>query len=775
MGFSLKIAPGVRIRASRRGLRTSVGPRALRMHVGAGRTGLSSNVGPFDVYSSTRGRRSSSSGTGKARGATISSRSRAAASGTTAAANRALAAAAKAEKAQEAEAALDKIRSIHRQSFAAAEPPLALPVPVPSLGSVVRGCRRRALSHIRLFAREDRMEAKKTAAIEGVAEHARIVAEAERKWDGRQAELDHMWHSLLSNDPDVTMTALATAFEDNEASAAPLGVVGSTASIVVQVPDKDAVPERRPGVTEAGNLSLRKMTKTESSDFYKLMVCGYMIATVKEAFAVAPGLTDIAVVAVRRADGDAPGQAEAIVAARFQRESLAGIAWESVTAAQVFNDAATEKLLIQKGSAKQLQPLDIGANPDIRDALEAVDLNPSDTDLDEARNVMDRQPDRSTPWSTSVSVAQVPMHTRGAQQGSTAVTKTITQGGGPPKPSHVLAGLVGLLVIGIPLMGNFGTETPEAVPVSAPSTSIPTASPSATSRATVTSSPVSSPFTEPTATASLNVVAGETKALAALAMVPVKGRAPQTDYRRSLFGQTWADVDRNGCDTRNDILARDLRDLTYKAGTNDCLVLTGVLSDPYTATTIDFVGGDDVQIDHVVALGDAWQKGAQQLGLEARTQLANDPLNLLAVDGPTNQQKGDGDAATWLPPNKSFRCQYVARQVAVKSKYNLWMTQAEATAIAGILQTCPDQQLVDTAASPTPSPTPTPVQTQTPVSTPAPPVDEDEPVRVVDVAPDVYFKNCTAARAAGYAPLLVGQPGYRKALDRDGDGVACEN
>jgi hypothetical protein len=187
----------------------------------------------------------------------------------------------------------------------------------------------------------------------------------------------------------------------------------------------------------------------------------------------------------------------------------------------------------------------------------------------------------------------------------------------------------------------------------------------------------------------------------ALAALPVKGRAPRTGYQRAEFGQRWGDVDRDGCDQRNQVLARDLVDETFKPGTRGCVVLTGVLADPFTGRTIAFARGrdtsDEVQIDHVVALSNAWQTGAQQLGPEVRELLGNDPLNLLAVDGRTNQSKGDGDAATWLPPARSYRCAYVARQVAVKAKYELWVTAAERDAIARILGGCPGEPLpVDT-------------------------------------------------------------------------------
>lgn len=180
-------------------------------------------------------------------------------------------------------------------------------------------------------------------------------------------------------------------------------------------------------------------------------------------------------------------------------------------------------------------------------------------------------------------------------------------------------------------------------------------------------------------------------ALTLLKEIPVKGRAPKTGYDRGLFGSGWGDPDRNGCDARNDILARDLTVHSYKPGTSDCIVLTGILTDPYTNSVINFQRGQGtsnaVQIDHVVALSDAWQKGAQQLSATTRQEFANDPLNLLAVDGPTNSSKGDGDAATWLPPNRAYWCDYVTRQVQVKHKYDLWMTAAEHKTSSEILTT----------------------------------------------------------------------------------------
>ena len=182
-------------------------------------------------------------------------------------------------------------------------------------------------------------------------------------------------------------------------------------------------------------------------------------------------------------------------------------------------------------------------------------------------------------------------------------------------------------------------------------------------------------------------------AVAVLETLAVKGRAPKTGYERSQFGPTWSDVDRNGCDTRNDILYRDLTSKTFKSGTKNCVVLTGILSDPYSWAKISFVRGVslsmDVQIDHVVALSNAWQTGAFQLSYDKRLAFANDPMNLLAVKGRLNSQKGDGDAATWLPPRKDIRCAYVAQQIVVKAKYKLWVTPAEKAAMVALLAKCP--------------------------------------------------------------------------------------
>jgi hypothetical protein len=191
-------------------------------------------------------------------------------------------------------------------------------------------------------------------------------------------------------------------------------------------------------------------------------------------------------------------------------------------------------------------------------------------------------------------------------------------------------------------------------------------------------------------TAELSTPVEAGSAREALASLPIKGRAPKTGYERDQFGSGWATV--NGCSTRDIIMYRDMTNVTFS---DECSIATGELNDTYTGKVIQFSKADTsiIQIDHVVALSDAWQSGAQQLSKETRQQLANDPLELLAVSGKENQTKSDSNAASWLPPNKAFRCQYIARQVAVKQKYSLWVTAPEHEAMNTILATCPSEKL----------------------------------------------------------------------------------
>lgn len=178
-----------------------------------------------------------------------------------------------------------------------------------------------------------------------------------------------------------------------------------------------------------------------------------------------------------------------------------------------------------------------------------------------------------------------------------------------------------------------------------------------------------------------------------LERLEVKGRAPKTGYTREEFYGGWPTVE--GCSLRQRIIKREFGETAVLDG---CNVVAGEYEEPYTGQWMVYAAREEitkgVQIDHVVALSDAWQKGAQYMSYETRHEMAVDPLNLLAVDASANGKKSDGDAATWLPANKKFRCQYVARQVSVKYKYALWVTEAEKAAIASVLSACPSQRAV---------------------------------------------------------------------------------
>jgi hypothetical protein len=260
-----------------------------------------------------------------------------------------------------------------------------------------------------------------------------------------------------------------------------------------------------------------------------------------------------------------------------------------------------------------------------------------------------------------------------------------------PSSSNLLVGMVGSAIILGAFFGCSSSSDQAEIEPQASSTPTPSATESVTPDPTPSQTPTptsSSPSTLEPEPAALS------EAISALASIPIKGRAPKTGYDRDLFASDW---DYSfGCDTRNKILRRDFSEFAFRAGSS-CIIETGVLNDPYTGTTINFVRGvgtsSEVQIDHVVAVSDAWQKGAQQLSSDQRYAFYNDPLNLLAVSGSANSQKSDSDAASWLPSNKSFRCEFVARQIAVKLSYKLWVTQAEYDSMYRVLEACPNQTL----------------------------------------------------------------------------------
>ncbi|WP_344807763.1 GmrSD restriction endonuclease domain-containing protein [Microlunatus ginsengisoli] len=330
----------------------------------------------------------------------------------------------------------------------------------------------------------------------------------------------------------------------------------------------------------------------------------------------------------------------------------------------------------------------------------------------------------------------------------------------------VTAGMAGLLG---------GTVVAPAVPVAVPppaATSTRTSAPPPTpEHATATQAPTGPTTPSRSATAVPSRPAPSTPppapgtALATLNHLPVKGRAPKTGYDRDRFGDGWA-TRPDGCTTRQAVLRRDLADVRILAA-DECIVLGGKLDDPYTGTTFTAktTGFDDLAVDHVVALSDAWQKGARRWSRAEREAFANDLLNLQTTQSRVNASKGDGDAATWLPPNTRYRCSYVARQIAVKDAYRLSVTQSEKAAMRRVLAKCPQQRTPSRAAARKA------VDKHPTVVTPTKPnTDRKKAART-----DPRFPTCKAANAAGYGPYYSGRdPEYGWYRDNDHDGVVCE-
>ena len=256
----------------------------------------------------------------------------------------------------------------------------------------------------------------------------------------------------------------------------------------------------------------------------------------------------------------------------------------------------------------------------------------------------------------------------------------------------------------------------------------------------------------------------------ALSQLSIKGRAPMTGYTRAAFGEAWADTDGNGCDQRDDMLARAAFGSAVRSG---CKVESATITDVYTGRVIHYIRGGSydqgLDIDHVVALGDAWSSGIGYKSAFIRLHIATDPLNLLPVDPSANRTKGDSNAASWLPPRSDYRCSYVARQIAVKKKYGLWITAPEHDAMARVLSHCPSVHIPAGGLTP-----PTPAQLANTGSTGSS-ASTTTPIGGGSGKLDPHFSSCAKAKAAGYGPYVRGRdPEYAWYRDGDSDGVACE-
>ncbi|MET7668186.1 DUF4236 domain-containing protein [Micromonospora luteifusca] len=368
MGFSIKLAPGIRVRASSRGIRTSLGPRAARIHVGGGRSGFSTGVGPVGFYTSLGSGRSRSGG----RGTSATSFQR-----QLAAQQRQAAQAQRAEEAQRLAQAFLRILALHRVSFPAATRPVAPEPAPPDRAAIYQHYEQHALAGVGLFQRSKRAEAKQQAA-------QWTDAEVQRQWTslleqraGWQRYLDQRWQQLCSNNADVVLETLEEAFDDNEAPSAAVGVTGDEVSLVVLVPTvEQVVPERMPTTTQAGNLSLRKLPQRDRAAYYRQFVCGQVLVTVREAFAVAPAIGSARVAVLRHEGPDSYGRpiVSCLLATTIHRASLNGVRWADADAAAIVNDTSNELLLNPRPRTGELLALNLASEPAITELINAVDL-----------------------------------------------------------------------------------------------------------------------------------------------------------------------------------------------------------------------------------------------------------------------------------------------------------------------------------------------------------------------------------------------------------------
>jgi hypothetical protein len=358
VSFSVKLAPGVRIRASSRGLRASVGPRAARVHVGGGRTGISTGLGPVSLYASSRG--------GRRRGGGTPSRT------SIAAHERQLRQAQKSQQAALLREVFRRTLNLHREEFATTSAPIAPPPPQIDAVAIRSRHEQQALQGIGPFKRSARAAARQQAAAAAAAEIDFLAAQARNAHVELQRNLNAQWQRLLANDPEVVTETLTAAFEDNEAPAVVAGVDCGEVVLMVLVPADDVVPERMPSTTSAGNLSLRKMTKAQRNAFYLSVVFGHLLATVRETFAVAPGVSSARVVAVRWSPADSYGRRklECVFACVLARTSLSGIQWKSASAPEIVRDAAVAVLMNSRSG--DLRPVDLTNEPDITRLIDSV-------------------------------------------------------------------------------------------------------------------------------------------------------------------------------------------------------------------------------------------------------------------------------------------------------------------------------------------------------------------------------------------------------------------
>lgn len=354
--FTMSLAPGITLSSTGRGLRAHIGSRAARLQLPGNRLGMTSSQGPVTYYQAM-------SAGGRTGGWVYppldaqSSRQRTS----------------KGDQAREITEALDQIANMHRRTFVTPPQPRAPRPVLPAFRRLVDAAEADELKKVSIFKRNERMAARRRAYERAHAQAQELVTQAQEDRRMLQAALDAKWRALNENDPDTVLAMLASAFGENDAPVAPIGVDGAEVSLVVRVPQVDVIPERMPTITEAGNMSLPKMTKAQTNDWYRTLVAGHVLAAVKEAFAIAPGLSSARIVVVRDDVSDPHRLATAVplLCARVSRAALAHVYWETVQAWEVLVEISADTLMALRGSAKELKPLDLDHEPDLQKVVHA--------------------------------------------------------------------------------------------------------------------------------------------------------------------------------------------------------------------------------------------------------------------------------------------------------------------------------------------------------------------------------------------------------------------
>jgi hypothetical protein len=349
--FSLKLAPGVPIKASRDGLQTNLGPRARPVYVGQQFANPAISAAPLTFYTPSRAHREQPSYLMPQLPPT-------------------------ADKAQQAEAlasAIQGIGTVHHREFPQIQR-MVVPYPPRPDHAILQRRMNDALARVSIFRRSTRKAAKAAALLATRMECSELEAAGEAQYRAIQQETDNLWQRLITNDPEVVLAVLSHAFHNSSAHAAPLGVWHAEAQLALLAPDLAALPERHPTTTAAGNLSLKKFTKGEIADLYKQLVAGLVLATAKEAFAVAPGVAEIRIVVLRNTPADAYGKIrpEAILAARVARTALNGVQWTKADALTILNEISSELVTRIAGPSKAFVPLNLKTEPDVTRLIDDV-------------------------------------------------------------------------------------------------------------------------------------------------------------------------------------------------------------------------------------------------------------------------------------------------------------------------------------------------------------------------------------------------------------------